>query len=56
MALALAKRLCNLGLGADYGGGLAAEVAGFGELFAGEDAKEGLTAFVEKREPRFVRR
>ena len=55
-ALALAKRLCNLGLGADHADGLAAEVAGFGELFAGDDAKEGLTAFVEKREPRFVRR
>jgi len=56
VALALAKRLCNLGLGADHAAGLAAEMGGFGELFAGEDAKEGLTAFVEKREPRFVRR
>jgi len=56
IALALAKRLCNLTLGVDHAGGLATEVDAFGELFAGEDAKEGLTAFVEKREPRFVRR
>ena len=56
IALALAKRLCNLTLGGDHARGLASEVEGFGELFAGEDAKEGLTAFVEKREPRFVRR
>jgi len=56
VAIALAKRLCNLTLGVDHAGGLATEVDAFGELFAGEDAKEGLTAFVEKREPRFVRR
>ena len=56
VALALAKRLCNLTLGDDHAAGLESEVRGFGDLFASEDAKEGLTAFVEKREPRFTGR
>ncbi len=56
VALGLAKRLCNLTLGVDHSGGLAAEAEEFGELFASEDAKEGLTAFVEKRAPNFVGR
>ena len=56
VALALAKRLCNLSLGADHADGLASEADGFGNLFASEDAKEGLAAFVEKRAPTFVGR
>jgi enoyl-CoA hydratase len=53
LALALAKRLCNLTLGVDHAGGLETEADEFGALFASGDAKEGLTAFVEKRPPKF---
>jgi enoyl-CoA hydratase len=56
VALSLAKRLCNLTLGLDHAGGLETEANEFGDLFASEDAKEGLTAFVEKRAPNFVGR
>ena len=56
LALALAKQLCNLTLGGDHAGGLESEADGFGALFSSDDAKEGLTAFVEKRAPTFVGR
>jgi enoyl-CoA hydratase len=56
VALGLAKRLCNLTLGVDHAGGLETEANEFGALFASEDAREGLTAFVEKRAPSFVGR
>jgi enoyl-CoA hydratase len=56
LALSLAKELCNLSLGAEHVAGLESEAAGFGALFASEDAREGLTAFVEKRAPTFVGR
>ena len=49
VALRVAKRLLNLSPGA-----LEREAEEFGDLFASEDAKEGLAAFAEKRAPRFV--
>jgi enoyl-CoA hydratase len=53
LALRLMKQLANRALGGDHGANLEAEADSFGELFASEDAKEGLAAFVEKREPQF---
>jgi enoyl-CoA hydratase len=56
IALRIMKQLANRALGGDHGANLDAEAESFGELFASEDAKEGLSAFVEKREPRFIGR
>ena len=53
IALRLMKELANRVLGGDHEANLAAEGETFGELFSSNDAKEGLTAFVEKREPVF---
>jgi len=47
------KDLANRALGGDHAQNLEAEGDWFGELFSSEDAREGLTAFVEKRDPMF---
>jgi len=54
VALRTMKELANRALGGDHEENLAAEGKTFGELFSTKDAKEGLAAFVEKREPKFV--
>ena len=53
LALAAAKEAINRAFGGDHAENLEREGERFGELFASEDAREGLTAFIEKREPAF---
>ena len=55
-ALAHAKEACNRALQGDQRANLDQEASLFAMLFASEDAKEGMTAFVEKREPQFTGR
>jgi enoyl-CoA hydratase len=53
LVLAAAKRMLNRTLQGDLASGLEDEAVEFSELFASADRREGMSAFVEKREPRF---
>ena len=53
LALAAIKRTTNHVFQGDHVDNLGREADEFGRLFASADAKEGMTAFVDKREPRF---
>ncbi len=48
-----AKEVINLGMDSDLNTGLAIEAIAFAICMAGEDAKEGTSAFLEKRKPVF---
>jgi enoyl-CoA hydratase len=52
-AIALAKECINQGLDINLSAGSDFEKANFGAIFATEDAKEGMTAFLEKRAAAF---
>jgi enoyl-CoA hydratase len=54
LAIAAAKVAMNHALQGDHVENLQSEADRFGELFSSDDAKEGMTAFVEKRAPNFT--
>lgn len=56
LVLAAAKEMVNLALQGELSAGLDEEAERFAQLFASEDQKEGMRAFVDKREPRFTGR
>jgi enoyl-CoA hydratase/carnithine racemase len=53
LAIAAAKEATNRALQGAHAENLEREGDRFGQLFSSADAKEGMTAFVEKREARF---
>jgi enoyl-CoA hydratase/carnithine racemase len=56
LALAHAKDAVNLALQGSHEAGLVQEASFFAMLFSSEDQKEGMEAFVAKREPHFTGR
>ena len=53
LAVARIIECVNIAVGDGIGGGFEREQEAFGECFGTEDMKEGTTAFLEKRKPRF---
>jgi enoyl-CoA hydratase len=54
VALYYAKEATNRSLHGDIGGNLVHEADLYSLMFSTDDAREGLNAFVEKREPTFI--
>ena len=52
-AIKLAKRVISRGIETDFATGSSFEVNAFGECFASGEAKEGMSAFLEKRPPKW---
>lgn len=53
LAIALIKKVINRGMYTDLAAGLSNERANFAICFASEDLREGISAFLEKRQPKF---
>jgi enoyl-CoA hydratase/carnithine racemase len=56
LAVGLIKEAVLQGLDASLEAGLTLETKGIQLLFASEDQKEGMAAFIEKRQPKFTGR
>jgi enoyl-CoA hydratase len=54
VALQMAKEAMNVGINLDIASGLVLEIQNFVTAFASADAKEGLSAFVDKRKPQYT--
>jgi enoyl-CoA hydratase len=56
LALKMAKRTVNTGINLDIKSGTELEAISWSDLFATQDQKEGMKAFLEKRKPEFTGR